>query len=133
MYNFRTDLALERRDIYRKANKLEEIPGINTEEENVSDKIKITRVIVKDQNGEEAIGKPIGTYVTIDVKKLRSIPDEEIERISETLSKEIKKLVDKHVDSKGETIIIGLGNLYMSPDSLRPKSSTKYRCYKTYY
>ena len=31
--NFRTDLADERRDIYRKANKLEnEVPGIETEE-----------------------------------------------------------------------------------------------------
>lgn len=120
MYNFRTDLALERRDIYKKANKLEdEIPGIETQEEDISEKIKITRVIVKDKNGEEAIGKPIGNYVTIDVKKLKSIPEEEIEKISETLSKEIKKLIDKHVDSKGETLIVGLGNLYMSPDSLR--------------
>lgn len=34
MFNFRTDLANERRDIYRKANKLtEEIPGVQTEEE----------------------------------------------------------------------------------------------------
>lgn len=33
MFNFRTDLANERRDIYRKANKLaEEIPGVQTEE-----------------------------------------------------------------------------------------------------
>ena len=28
MYNFRTDLALERRDIYKKVNKLNEIDGI---------------------------------------------------------------------------------------------------------
>ena len=28
MYNFRTDLALERRDIYQKANKLNQIDGV---------------------------------------------------------------------------------------------------------
>jgi len=33
MFNFRTDLANERRDIYRKANNLsDEIPGVQTEE-----------------------------------------------------------------------------------------------------
>ena len=35
MYNFRTDLAVERRDIYKKANKLDEIDGIETEEEEI--------------------------------------------------------------------------------------------------
>jgi hypothetical protein len=34
MYNFRTDLALERRDLYRNANKIEnEIDGIESEKE----------------------------------------------------------------------------------------------------
>ena len=30
MYNFRTDLALERRDIYKKVNKLNEIDGVES-------------------------------------------------------------------------------------------------------
>ena len=30
MYNFRTDLALERRDIYQKANKLNQIDGVES-------------------------------------------------------------------------------------------------------
>ena len=34
MYNFRTDLALERRDLYKRANNIEnEVDGIETEEE----------------------------------------------------------------------------------------------------
>ena len=33
MYNFRTDLALERRDIYQKANKLNQIDGVERTEE----------------------------------------------------------------------------------------------------
>ena len=38
MYNFRTDLALERRDLYRKAHNIqEEIDGIETEEENIGE------------------------------------------------------------------------------------------------
>ena len=33
MYNFRTDLALERRDIYKKANNLKKIDGVESTEE----------------------------------------------------------------------------------------------------
>jgi len=47
MYNFRTDMALERKEIYRKANKLEnEVEGIETEEEKSGDDIVTTRVKV---------------------------------------------------------------------------------------
>ena len=35
MYNFRTDLALERRDIYKKVNKLNEIDGVESTEKEI--------------------------------------------------------------------------------------------------
>lgn len=72
MYNFRTDLASERRDIYKKANKLEnEIDGIESTKEEKDEKIKIERVKIVNESGEKAIGKPIGNYITIDIKKLK--------------------------------------------------------------
>ena len=72
MYNFRTDLASERRDIYKKANKLEsEIDGIKTKKEEKDENIKIERVKIVNESGEKAIGKPIGNYITIDIKKLK--------------------------------------------------------------
>ena len=47
MYNFRTDLALERRDVYKKANNIKgEIDGILSEEIDVTNTIKVTRVNV---------------------------------------------------------------------------------------
>ena len=87
MYNFRTDLASERRDLYQKANKLEEIEGIETEKEDIDENLKVERVKITNENGEKAIGKPIGNYVTIDIKIL----------------------------------VVGLGNIYVTPDSLGPK------------
>lgn len=69
MYNFRTDLASERRDIYKKANKLEnEIDGIESTKEEKDENIKIERVKIVNESGEKAIGKPIGNYITIDIK-----------------------------------------------------------------
>ena len=72
MYNFRTDLASERRDIYKKANKLEnEIDGIESTKEEKDENIKIERVKIVNESGEKSIGKPIGNYITIDIKKLK--------------------------------------------------------------
>lgn len=91
MYNFRTDLALERRDIYQKANKLNQIDGVESTEEEINDNIKVSRVKITNSKGEEALGKPIGTYVTIDVKKLKMAGEEEIQKTSEVLTDELKK------------------------------------------
>ena len=56
MYNFRTDLALERRDLYKKAHNIEqEIDGIETQEEQIDDKINISRVKITNEKGEQAI------------------------------------------------------------------------------
>lgn len=122
MYNFRTDLALERRDIYKETNNIKgEIDGIISEEEEVSKTIKVTRVNVINENGAKSIQKPIGTYTTIDVEKMRNITEEEISKISNTMSEELKKLINKHVGKTDEILIVGLGNEYSTPDSLGPK------------
>lgn len=121
MYNFRTDLALERRDIYQKANKLNQIDGVESTEEEINDNIKVSRVKITNSKGEEALGKPIGTYVTIDVKKLKMAGEEEIQKTSEVLTDELKKIVEMHVNNQEDILIVGLGNIYVTPDALGPR------------
>ena len=53
MYNFRTDLALERRDIYQKVNKLQQIEGVESTEEQINENIKVSRVKITNANGEQ--------------------------------------------------------------------------------
>lgn len=121
MFNFRTDLADERTDIFKKNNNItNEIDGIETnvrEEGNV----KITEVKVTNENGANSIGKPIGSYITIDIKKLKVATDKEIENYGNILSGELKKLIDSHSAKQDEILVVGLGNLYVTPDSLGPK------------
>ena len=122
MYNFRTDLATERRDIYQKVSKqVGEIDGIESTKEEVNENIKVERVKITNENGEKAIGKPVGNYITIDIKKLKIAMEEEIEQAANTLSNELKKILDEHVDKQGEILVVGLGNIYVTPDSLGPK------------
>ena len=121
MYNFRTDLALERRDIYKKVNKLQEIDGVESTEEEINENIKVSRVKITNENGEKSIGKPIGNYITIDVKKLKIAEEEDIQKASETLTKELKQIIDMHTDKQGDILVVGLGNIYVTPDALGPK------------
>ena len=121
MYNFRTDLALERRDIYQKVNNLKQIDGIKSTEEEINEKLKVTRVEILKKNGEKAIGKPVGNYVTIDVKKLKLAEDEDIQKASEVVTKELKKIINIHTDKQGDILVVGLGNIYVTPDALGPK------------
>ena len=121
MYNFRTDLAVERRDIFKKNNKLQEVDGIDVETENIDADLNISRVKITNKNGEQAIGKPIGTYITIDIKKIKLVNEAELQKASEIVAKELKKIINKHISPKDDVLVAGLGNLYVTPDSLGPK------------
>ena len=121
-FNFRTDLANERRDIYKKANSIEnEINGIESTKEEINENISVERVKITNEEGAKAIGKPQGNYITIDIKKLKIAQDEDIEKSAETLANELTKIIDAHVDKQGEILVVGLGNIYVTPDALGPK------------
>ena len=123
MYNFRTDLACERRDIYKKVNGLEEVEGIETEQK--GDEIKINTVRIINEKGEQAIGKPIGTYVTIDINNFKIADEDKIQKASEAVTEELKKLIDKHSAKVDDILVVGLGNRFVTPDSLGPKVITE--------
>lgn len=121
MYNFRTDLADERRDLYKKANNVEdEVEGIESQQEDVNEKIKITRVKITSEQGEQAIGKPKGEYITIDIKKINLLTEEELEDASKILAEELKRLIGEKIEFKDDVLIVGLGNEEVTPDALGP-------------
>ena len=57
----------------------------------------------------------------MDIKKLKVATDEEIENYGNKLSNELKKLIDAHTSKQDEILVVGLGNIYVTPDSLGPK------------
>ena len=122
MYNFRTDLALERRDLYKKANNIEkEVDGIETTEEKIGEDITVSKVKILNENGENAIGKKKGNYITIDIKNLKIAGEDEIQKASEVVTKELKDIINNLVSPEDPILIVGLGNLYVTPDALGPK------------
>lgn len=118
---FRTDMAVERRDLYKAANKIEEeIDGIECEGEKVDD-INITRVKITNKKGEEALQRRIGEYITIDIKKLNNLSVEKEQEIINVFSNELSKIIDKHIKKDEEILVVGLGNESATPDSLGAK------------
>ncbi|MSS64453.1 GPR endopeptidase [Velocimicrobium porci] len=114
----RTDLALEVRESIPEDNK--EIQGVvlekNTDEEK---QMEITKVLIKDAQGAKVMGKPIGTYITIEAwaleKKLESYYDELVKTIKDYVEELAGGIMDKSV------LIVGLGNREVTPDALGPK------------
>ena len=123
MLNFRTDLASERRDIYQKVQGTEgKLNGIESQKEQINEKLSVERVKITNENGEKAIGKPKGIYTTIDIKNLKIAQEEEINKASEVLAKELGDIISMHIDKQGEILVVGLGNESVTPDALGPKT-----------
>lgn len=121
MYNFRTDMAVERNEIYKKQNCLAEgIDGIENTNEIIKD-IEISKVKITNENGANALGKPVGNYITLDVKEIKNADEERIEEIAEIMADELRNVIGEHVSDTDDILVVGLGNRYVTPDALGPK------------
>lgn len=120
MINFRTDLALERNEVYKEKNKLNEIDGVSVNNETINE-VEISRIKILNEEGEKILQKPAGTYITLDVKKLKLADEERLSKIAETVADELRKIVGEHVNETEDILVVGLGNLYVTPDALGPK------------
>lgn len=117
----RTDLALEAKETVQKPD--EDIRGVRIEEKNDEEnEIYITRVIIESKNGAKVMGKPMGTYITLEAPKMAT-PDEDYHReISEKVAGQIKELLP---DGKEElsVLVVGLGNREVTADALGPNAT----------
>lgn len=113
----RTDLALEARE--RFGEKDVKIRGVEIREERDEEReIFTTRVEIRTENAAKTMGKPQGTYITMEAGAL-SVPDEGYHReISEKLAQYLRELLQNYdVES---VLVAGLGNRQVTPDSLGP-------------
>ncbi|MDR3314771.1 MAG: GPR endopeptidase [Oscillospiraceae bacterium] len=108
--NFRSDLALECREPLAVQPE-----GLECSEEKQGE-ISITRVNVNSEAGAQAIGKPRGRYVTIEVPPF----GESAEVYGAGLdcaTRELRTLLPP----EGAVLVVGLGNDGITPDALGPR------------
>ena len=106
----RTDLAVES---FESADKTD-IEGVKVEE-----KDGITVVTVLNERGAEAIGKPVGKYITCSVPSFVSNTDIFDGRLDK-LSSILKSLLPENITS---VLVAGVGNLDITADALGPKTN----------
>ena len=122
--NFRTDMADERVDTYKKVHNLSEINGIKVDNK-INGKIQTTIVDVLNENGKKAVGKEIGKYITIETGDIEYYAENEKEELVQEIGNSIELLIkgvsNNYNNNNISILIVGLGNEYVTPDSLGPK------------
>lgn len=113
----RTDLALESKERLEKDE--DKMRGVTVEEQfDEKRNMTLTKVKIETENGARAVGKPVGTYVTLEAPDM-AIPDEGSHReISEVLSEQLRALLGDNLES---VLVVGLGNREVTPDALGPE------------
>ena len=110
----RTDLAVEmREDIQRD----EPISGVHVMTKNNGDTdIKEVRIVVENDEGAMCLGKPIGTYITLESEHLRQQDEDFHKPMMEVLAKHLRQFIG----NKRRIMVAGLGNRAVTPDALGP-------------
>ncbi|GHH97061.1 GPR endopeptidase [Neobacillus kokaensis] len=124
-YSVRTDLAIEAREMVIAQNSVDQeenlshIEGVIIKEKDV-DNIKISLVEVTKQ-GEEALGKKAGRYLTLEVQGIREQNTDVQQKTGEVFAREFAHFLESIGIKKTDScLVVGLGNWNVTPDALGP-------------
>ena len=121
-YTIRTDLAMEQKERFESDHV--EVSGVVLEEEYDEEKeIKITTVRIETENGAKAMGKPVGTYLTLEAPNMAAADEGYHREISETLAGFLEKYMkdtEENQEKGYSVLVVGLGNREVTPDALGP-------------
>lgn len=121
-YKIRTDLAMEQKERFESDHV--EVSGVVLEEEYDEEKeIKITTVRIETENGAKAMGKPVGTYLTLEAPNMAAADEGYHREISETLAGFLGKYMkdtEENQEKGYSVLVVGLGNREVTPDALGP-------------
>ena len=106
MFEIRTDLAVETSE---KRPDGKEISGLFVEKEKRGEDITITKVRIETQKAAKTMGKPRGTYISIEADQMMEEDNDYHREISEIFSEQLKNFLPKQYQKK-KILVIGLGN-----------------------
>ena len=117
-FQIRTDLALEARESIE--DKDGEIRGVSVEETyDAEHEIRVTKVVIETKNGAKAMGKPMGTYITLEAPGMIEPEEDYHQEISAALAKQLKIIIP-NVQREQSVLVVGLGNRDVTADALGP-------------
>ena len=115
----RTDLAVEARQLWEERGKeASALPGVRVEERDAGS-FRVVTVDVLDRRGEEAMGKPAGQYVTVELDGFIRREENAFSDAAGVLAEELRKLL---APAEGSVLVAGLGNRGITPDAIGPET-----------
>ena len=116
----RTDLALEARELWQeRSGAVTALAGVEAHD-SLREGIPVNTVRVLDQRGEEALGKPRGSYVTLTLEGLTGREEGVFQRSVRAVAGELSELI-RGIPPNGLVLLAGLGNRAITPDAVGPK------------
>lgn len=117
-FQVRTDLALEARESIR--DEEGEIHGVSVEESyDEENEIRITKVVIETKNGAKAMGKPMGTYITLEAPGMIEPEENYHQEISGALAGQLRDIIPDS-GTEQSVLVVGLGNRDVTADALGP-------------
>ena len=116
----RTDLAMEARELWQEsAGETTRLAGVEAEE-GLREGIPVTAVHILNQEGERALGKPQGNYVTLTMEGVANRAEDIFGRAVRAVAAELTQLL-RGVPGNGLALVVGLGNREVTPDAIGPQ------------
>lgn len=120
MLTKRTDLAVEAHELWNESPEEKTILRGVKARDYTNQGCTVTKVSILDEEGSEALGKPCGTYVTVELTGLARHENDSFERCVRAIADEISKMVQIEPDQS--VLVVGLGNWNITPDAIGPKT-----------
>ena len=116
-YKMRTDLAMENQEKFERDHV--EISGVEIEKKKRKAEIQTTIVKITSDHGAKMMGKPKGTYVTIEAPLLLTADEAESQKAAEEFTRCLCGLLP---ETCGSVLVVGLGNRNITADALGPET-----------
>ncbi len=113
--NSRTDLASEAREIWQESTEgTSELHGVWAQD-SVTEGFSVSRVKILNQNGAKKLGKPVGSYTTVELHGISRRDVESFPRAIRAVAHELSALLP---NGNGTVLVAGLGNRGITPDAV---------------
>ena len=119
-FQIRTDLALEATESVKK-KEAGQLRGVSIEEYDVMEDVHRSKVVIMSKNAAKSMGKPTGTYITLEAPDLQESDEDYHREISEELAKQLRSVLPD-IGNEKSILVVGLGNRDVTADALGPST-----------
>ena len=118
MLKRRTDLALEAKELWTEsAEKETKLEGVRARD-SLGEGYQVTTVDILDEQGASSLGKPVGSYVTVQLDALARREEDAFGRAARAIAAELNGLLK--LPEEATCLVVGLGNRAITPDAIGP-------------